>query len=208
MISNAAELNSRSVGSGEAVLLIHGIMSDQESFNGIREILGKEFHTITYDRRGYGIESDPPYEDYSFNRQAEDAAAVLQRHTDQPAYIVGDSTGGIIALQTAVLFPQLVKGIFLVETTVPCKAMDLSCLHVWEEGVREIAGTGDIYKMALLFAKVTGAKPVAQKSQLQNIKRTIYNIRNFVYGEREAVTESLDSCDAMKKLCCPVMMGN
>ena len=202
-----ADLYSSSVGTGEVILMIHGIMNDHDNFSRIQKILGNEFKTITYDRRGYGIEFDSPYRDYSFTRQAEDAVSVLKKHTCNSAYIIGDSTGGTIAVQTAALFPQLVKGIFLVETTIPCANLDLSCLHFWQNSVRQIAKSKDIYKIIPLFAKTIGAKPVFQKSKLKNIKKNIYNIRNFIYGEMNEVIDYSFSHDIIKEIRCPIIMG-
>ncbi len=201
------DLFSKSAGSGDVVLLIHGIMSDHENFNQVQAIFGKEFKTITYDRRGYGLESDSPFQDYSVDKQAEDAVSVVKQHTNGPVYIVGDSTGGNIAIQVAALYPQLVKGIFLVETTIPCDNLDLSCLHIWQDGVRRIAQTKDFYKIVPLFAKITEAKPVAQKTKLKNIKKSIFNIRNYIYGEMNAVTDTTFSYDEIKKIPCPIVMG-
>ena len=71
MNKQTANFFSKTVGSGEVVLMIHGIMNDHENFDRIQTILGKEFETIAYNRRGYGIESDSPFQDYSFKTQAE-----------------------------------------------------------------------------------------------------------------------------------------
>jgi len=207
MAQHTTDLYSKCVGSGEVILMIHGIMSDHENFNRIQEILGREFKTITYNRRGYGIEFDSPYQDYSIKTQAEDAVSVLKQYSNGPAYIIGDSTGGDIAIQMAILFPRLVKGVFLVETTVPCEGLDLSCLQPWQDGVRQIAKSGDIYKIIQLFARVTKAKPVAQKTKLKNIKKSIFNIRNYIYGEMKDVIDSSFSFEEMNTICCPVIMG-
>lgn len=207
MIQQAIGLYSKSVGSGEVVLMIHGIMSDHAIFNRVQRILGKEFKTITYDRRGYGMESDSRYRDYSIKIQAEDAIEVLRQYTNEPVYIIGDSTGGSIAIQIAILYPRLVKGIFLIETTIPCDNLNLSCLHAWQDGVHRIAKTKDIYKIVPLFAKITNAKPVAQKSKLKDIKKTIFNIRNYIYGEMNATIKTTFSYDIIKKITCPIVMG-
>ena len=206
-MQHTTDLYSEAVGSGEVILMIHGIMSDHENFSQIQAVLGKRYKTITYDRRGYGLESASPYQDYSIEKQAEDAVSVLKHYTNSPAYIIGDSTGGNIAIQVAILYPQLVKGIFLIETTIPCDNLDLSCLRVWQDGVRQIAKTEDIYKIVPLFAKITNEKPVAQKTKLKNIKKSIFNIRNYVYGEMDASIDTTFSYDKLKKIPCPIVMG-
>ena len=207
MTQDKTGLYSESTGCGETVLMIHGIMSDHESFSRIQTILGKEFKTIVYDRRGYGLEYDSPYQDYSFQTQADDAVSILKQYTNKPAYVIGDSTGGSIAVQAALSYPEVIKGIFLVETAIPCDNLDLSCLHVWQNGVRQIAKTKDIYKIIPLFAKVTNAKPVAQKAKLKSIKKTVFNIRNYVYGEMNTSIDTTFSYDKIKKIPCPIVMG-
>ncbi len=207
MMKYTKDLYSKVIGSGKAILLIHGIMNDHESLESIQEILGKEFSTITYNRRGYGVEHDSTFRDYSVEKQAEDAAAVLKRYTDRPAYIIGDSTGGEIAVRMAILFPELVLGIFLVEACIPCKEIDLSCLRGWQEEVRHIAVSGDIYKVVPLFSRITESKPVTHKSKLKNIKKTVYNIRNYIYGEMEAVLRDSFSYEEVSGIMCPIVMG-
>ena len=206
-MADIMDLYSKTSGSGKPVLLIHGIMQDHTYFSGIQDISDKEFRTISYNRRGYGTGSGLLLRDYSIKKHAEDAVSVLRRYTDGPAYIVGDSTGGAIAVQAAVSFPELVRGIFLVESVVPCEGMDLSCLAVWKDGVRQIIETGNIYKMVPLFSKITGIKPVTKNTKLKNIEKSINNIRNFIYGEADAVMHLSFSRDEIRKIRCPVIMG-
>ncbi len=204
---NTMDLYSKAAGSGKPVLLIHGIMQDHAYFSGIQSISDKEFQMISYNRRGYGLGSSFLCRDYSLKTQAEDAISVLRRYTDGPAYIVGDSTGGAIAIQAAVSFPRLVRGVFLVESVIPCEGMDLSCLAMWQDGVRQIIENGNMYRMVPLFSKITGTKPVANRTDLKNLQKTAYNIRNFIYGEADAVMHLSFSHDEIRKISCPVVMG-
>ena len=201
-------LYSKTAGSGKIVLLIHGIMQDLAYFSTFQDVSDQAFQTISYNRRGYGTSSGVPlFRDYSIQRQAEDAVSVLRRYTDGPTYIVGDSAGGAIAVQAAVSFPELVRGIFLVESVIPCEGMDLSCLDAWKDGVQHIIETGNMYRMVPLFAKLTGIKPVTKNTKLKNIEITINNIRNFIYGEADAVLQFSFPCDEIRKIRCPVVMG-
>lgn len=207
MADDGSTLFGKSAGSGDVILMIHGIMSDHEIYDRVQELLGKEFETITYDRRGYGLEYDARCLDYSVKKQAEDAVSVLRRYTDKPAFFVGDSSGGIIALQAAISFPELVRGIFLVETIVPCDGIDLSCLRVWQDGIHQIAESKEFYGLVPLFAKITGAKPPARKPKPGNIKKSVYNIRNFLFGEIDDITAPCLPSGEIKKISCPVIMG-
>lgn len=206
-MEDTMDLYSKAAGSGKTVLLIHGIMQDHAYFSRFQDISGKAFQTISYNRRGYGPDPGLPCRDYSVKKQAEDAISVLRRHTDGPAYIVGDSTGGAIAVRAAVSFPELVRGLFLVESVIPCEEMDLSCLDAWQDGVRNIIKTGNIYKTVPLFSGITGIKPVAKNTKLKIIKNTVNNIHNFIYGEADAVMHLSFSRDEIRNIRCPVVMG-
>lgn len=209
MVQNTIDLYSKSVGVGEVILMIHGAMSDHENFNRIQHILGRDYKTITYNRRGYGVNFGVSYtnQDYSIKNQAKDAISVLKQYTDCPAYIIGDSTGGNIAIQTAILFPQLVKGIFLVEAAISCDGIDLSCLYEWQNSVRQIAESKEIYRVIPLFGRMIGSKPTAQKSNLKNIKKTIYNIQNYIYGEMKDITDYSFAINEVSNIHCPIIMG-
>jgi len=97
------------------VLLIHGLQDSAESFAGMVEELTPEHTVITYDRRGWGRSRDdaPPT---SLTDHAHDAIDALG---GRRATLVGHSYGGVVALMTAVLRPDLVASLAVFEPTVP-----------------------------------------------------------------------------------------
>jgi pimeloyl-ACP methyl ester carboxylesterase len=97
------------------VLLIHGLQDSDESFAGVVAELTPDHTVITYDRRGWGRSRDdaPPT---SLADHAQDALDVL---AGRRATVVGHSYGGVVALMTAVLRPDLVASLAVFEPTVP-----------------------------------------------------------------------------------------
>ncbi len=97
------------------VLLIHGLTDSVESFAGMVAELTPDHTVITYDRRGWGRSRDdaPPT---SLADHAQDAIDAL---AGRRATIVGHSYGGVVALMTAVLRPDLVASLAIFEPTVP-----------------------------------------------------------------------------------------
>jgi pimeloyl-ACP methyl ester carboxylesterase len=97
------------------VLFVHGLTDSLESFDGMVAELTPAHTVLTYDRRGWGRSRDdaPPT---SLADHAQDAIDVLD---GRRATIVGHSYGGVVALMTAVLRPDLVASLAIFEPTVP-----------------------------------------------------------------------------------------
>lgn len=97
------------------VLLVHGLTDSLESFDGVVEALAPTHTVVTYDRRGWGrSRTDVP--PTSLADHAQDAIDVL---AGRRATVVGHSYGGVVALQAAVLRPDLVASLAVFEPTVP-----------------------------------------------------------------------------------------
>ncbi|MGD9644558.1 MAG: alpha/beta fold hydrolase [Pirellulales bacterium] len=107
-------------GAGRDVVLVHGFTSNQAMwlFSGIVTTLAKEFRVTTYDLRGHGLSSAPP-NGYTSDVVARDFRQLHERLGLGPAYIVGHSFGGVLAMQAALDEPQRVAGIILCDTYFP-----------------------------------------------------------------------------------------
>jgi pimeloyl-ACP methyl ester carboxylesterase len=96
---------------GEAVLLLHGGLSDTDSFADVMvEPLQDSFHLFAYDRAGHGRSADQPGSFY-FNFQRDEAISFITEVIKQPVHLVGYSDGANIALMVAITRPDLVKSI-------------------------------------------------------------------------------------------------
>ena len=100
--------------SGPGVVLLHDGLVHSITWDGVWAPLCAKYHVVRYDRRGYG-RSDPatapfvPEEDlYNIMRQV---------HMDR-AFIVGNSSGGGLALDFALAHPEMTEGLFLIGPVV------------------------------------------------------------------------------------------
>jgi pimeloyl-ACP methyl ester carboxylesterase len=92
------ELNVVERGSGQAVLLIHGLAADAQTLAPLAEELAADARVIVYDRRGYGSSGAPdPYQGTTVEEQAQDAAALLRALAAGPALVCGDGFGALVA---------------------------------------------------------------------------------------------------------------
>ncbi|MGB8439286.1 MAG: alpha/beta fold hydrolase [Candidatus Acidiferrales bacterium] len=107
-------------GSGPAVVLLHDGLLHSNTWDRVWPGLCQKYHMVRYDRRGYG-KSDPAKTRYS---PVEDLFALLGHLNVQRAIIVGNSSGGALAIDFALAHPQMVEGLFLVGPVV--QGMDTS----------------------------------------------------------------------------------
>lgn len=102
-------------GSGEPVVLIHGAMI-AEAFRPLlsQSALTGRYQLTHYHRRGYG-ESSPASGPMTISDSAADCRSFLDALGVERAHVVGHSLGGVIALQLALDYPDVVHSLALLE---------------------------------------------------------------------------------------------
>jgi pimeloyl-ACP methyl ester carboxylesterase len=134
---------------GQAVLLLHG-----KNFCGayweptIRALVSKGYRAIVPDQIGFGKSSKPEHFQFSFQELAADTRGLLDHlHVDKVS-VVGHSIGGMVATRFALMFPDRVERLVLVnpigledwKRLVPYKTIDelyANELKATPEGVRK-----------------------------------------------------------------------
>jgi 3-oxoadipate enol-lactonase len=102
-------------GSGEPLLLVHGLGYDRQGWGPLPDLLAKDFRVVLVDNRGVG-ESDAPEGPYTVAQLAEDAIAVLDAAGIERAHLFGVSLGGYIALELAISHPERLNKLVLAST--------------------------------------------------------------------------------------------
>jgi pimeloyl-ACP methyl ester carboxylesterase len=101
-------------GDGPSVVLLHAGVADRRAWNGVADRLAGAHDVVAYDRRGYG---ETPFVDGGFS-DVSDLGAVLRALGSEPAWLVGNSMGGAVALDAALQFPTFVAGLVLIGNAV------------------------------------------------------------------------------------------
>jgi pimeloyl-ACP methyl ester carboxylesterase len=113
---NGVDLAYEVVGSGEAVLLIHGAHIADALQPLVAEAALERFQRIRYHRRGLGGSTRPVQAGpTSVTVQAEDAAGLLDHLGVDRAHLAGHSWGGAIVLELAAMHPTRVASLVLLE---------------------------------------------------------------------------------------------
>jgi len=119
VVANNTNLYYERQGTGPAVFFIAGSTGDAGNFSRAASLLADDFTVVTYDRRG-NSRSPPPsgWTTTSVGEQSDDAAALIKLLNLAPAIVFGASVGGLIALDLAIRYPQLVRACILQEPSI------------------------------------------------------------------------------------------
>lgn len=134
---NGVNIHYQQSGVGSDVVLIHAFTSNMAIWmlTGLVQHLAHEFRVTAYDLRGHGV-SEIPQNGYT---SAEMVADLHQLHSELglgPAYLVGHSFGGVIAMHAAAEFPEIAAGVILSDTYFPgLKAIEpnIADTAIWKE---------------------------------------------------------------------------
>ena len=146
-------------GSGPPLVLLHGSgVSDHRRWEiaGVCPSLAEHFTVYAIDRRGRGMSGDN--EEYAFEREIEDVAAVVDS-IDEPATLLGHSYGALIALETALRTDDISK-LILYEPPISADGQKLTSDEVIAE-MNDLLDEGKNEQAVILFFReIGGLTPV------------------------------------------------
>ena len=101
-------------GSGQPVVLLHGLASTCHIWDFVAPILAQHFAVVALDQRGHG-ESAKPHYGYDFATVSNDLLAFIHAQGISQPVIAGHSWGGDVALEFAVANPLEARGLCFVD---------------------------------------------------------------------------------------------
>lgn len=130
-------------GDGAPVVFSHGILMDSDMFESQVRALRMEFRCISWDQRGHGqTDQEGPW---SYWDSAQDLVALLDHLEVDHAYLVGMSQGGFVSLRAALIAPERIHGLALIDSQAGAEEPHVlvgyeTLLAAWFEGPsRELA---------------------------------------------------------------------
>ncbi len=120
-------------GSGPfAVVLLHDGLLHSVTWDAVWKPLCTKYHAVRYDRRGYG-RSEAPKSQFA---PTDDLFELLSHLRIEHAVLVGNSSGGALAIDFALAHPEMVEGLFLIGPVVD--GMSVSTAFI-ERGEKNMA---------------------------------------------------------------------
>ena len=102
-------------GDGPPIILSHGFLMDQHMFAPQVAALSPEFRVITWDERGFGS-TEFDGEPFTYWDSARDCLGLLDHLGIERAVLGGMSQGGFLSLRAALLAPERVRALVLIDT--------------------------------------------------------------------------------------------
>ncbi len=102
-------------GNGPPLILSHGFLMDRTMFAPQVDALAPEFRVITWDERGFG-ETEFDGEPFTYWDSARDCLGLLDHLGIARAVLGGMSQGGFLSLRAALLAPERVRALVLIDT--------------------------------------------------------------------------------------------
>lgn len=110
------ELNK---GAKQTVVFIHGMFSNLSVYYfNIAPIIAQHYHVVMYDLKSHGM-SERVLTGYDLETMSSDLLDLLDHLQLEQVYLVGYSFGGLIALKTAILHPDRIQKLVIMEAPDP-----------------------------------------------------------------------------------------
>jgi pimeloyl-ACP methyl ester carboxylesterase len=111
-----SKISFSDTGKGSAIVLLHGFLENKTMWNSYIAGFSKRYRVITIDLLGHGETECMGYV-HSMEDNADTVHAVLSKLRIRKAILVGHSMGGYVALAFAELYPSILKGLVLLNST-------------------------------------------------------------------------------------------
>ncbi len=121
---------------GRALVFLNSLGSDLRIWDEVVPHFNGRFQTIRIDKRGHGL-SDCPPAPYKLQTLTDDVAAVLDKLGVDTAVLIGDSVGGMMALDFGIRFPERTVGLVLCDT-----AAKIGTADYWAERIANLRQGG------------------------------------------------------------------
>lgn len=207
-------------GEGLPLLLIPGGGGDGGSYSLIADILSDQFKVITYDRRANARSTMNFPQNFEISQQSRDAVAVLRAVGETSAFVFGNSSGAVIALDMAKTQPQAVRAAVAHEPPLPSVHPDAKKWQRFFEGVYHMSfrfgatlamlrfafGIGVDYSFGKAFKAAKAMRAYRAKSGDHYLNRKV-TLKYFVRQELLPVTNYQPDVEAIKKNGVKVIMA-
>ncbi len=200
----------RGTGAAPHVVFLHSGISDLRSWDGVMELLGSEMDVAAYDRRGFGTTT---YRAEAHD-QVEDLVAVVDALGLDRAVLVGNSRGGLIALDAALTHPDRVSALVLVAPAVSgAPEVDGSMIDpveaaIWDTLVAaEAAGALDALNLGEIRLWLDG--PHGPEGRVEGVLRDLALDMNRIALHADSPGHEPRTVDAWSRLAelrCPVLV--
>jgi 3-oxoadipate enol-lactonase len=202
---NGTQIHYEEKGTGDPVVLVHGLAFDGRMWEHQVETLSRSYRTINVNLRGHGGSASPDME-YDLDMMTEDVHQVMGKLGTGQAHLVGFSMGGMIVMRMALADMRAVRSLALVDTSaapeIPDRApgYEVMARTVRQEGPQNLVDP----MMSIFFSAnfLQGQPDEAKKERDRLLKLDRIGTSNATY----AVTRRKDITDRLHEIKVPTLV--
>jgi pimeloyl-ACP methyl ester carboxylesterase len=200
---DGATLHYEATGTGEPVVLLHGLGSSTRDWEAQVAALAQRHRVISMDLRGHG-RSDRGRGPYSIAGFAADVAALLTHLGIPSAHVCGISLGGMVAFQLAVDFPERVRTLAVINSgpAFPGRTLRGRLTLLFRFAVIRLKG---LPSLAPIIAGRLFPKPEQEPLRRTFIERFAGNDRASYEATLRAIG-GFDVSERVGRIRCPVLV--
>jgi 3-oxoadipate enol-lactonase len=187
-------------GEGPPVILSHGFLMDREMFAPQVEVLSGEFRVITWDERGFG-ETEFDGEPFTYWDSARDCLGLLDHLGIEQAVLGGMSQGGFLSLRAALLAPERVRALVLIDTQAGGE--DPERLPAYRQMQETWLQVGPVDDLANAIASLIIGDPVLSETWITKWKALQLD---SMRAPADCLFERDDITDRLGQISCPAIV--
>jgi Predicted hydrolases or acyltransferases (alpha/beta hydrolase superfamily) len=187
-------------GDGPPVVLAHGFLMDREMFAPQVDALAPEFRVITWDERGFG-ETEFDGEPFSYWDSARDCLGLLEHLGIERAVLGGMSQGGFLSLRAALLAPDRVRALVLIDTQAGTE--DPARLPAYRQMQQRWLEVGPVDELAQTIANLIIGDPILNERWISKWRQLP---RESMRAPGDCLFERDDISDRLAEISCPAIV--
>jgi 3-oxoadipate enol-lactonase len=193
------------IGSGPAVVLIHGYPFNRSMWTEQVAALADRYRVVTLDLRGHG-ESETSTGASTMTLMAQDVAALMDELQIERAVIGGLSMGGYVTLALYQLFPQRVEKLLLADTRAQADTEEGKATRA--EQVQQILAEGMAGIVNAMLPKLLSPETVSKRPEI--VKRVrdmmIHTSPEGAAGALRGMAEREDQMERLSQINVPTLI--
>lgn len=201
-----AEINGQLIrfedtgGDGIPVVLSHGFLMDREMFAPQVQALSPEFRVITWDERGFG-ETKFDGQPFTYWDSAQDCLGLLDHLELDQAVLGGMSQGGFLSLRAALLSPDRVRALVLIDTQSGPE--DPEMLPQYRQMAETWVTVGPVDELTAAIANLIIGDPAVNQEWIAKWRQLPRENMRFV---SDCLFEREDITDRLSEITCPAIV--
>jgi len=201
-----AELNGQRIrfddsgGDGPPVIFSHGFLMDREMFAPQVDALAPEFRVITWDERGFG-ETEFDGNPFTYWDSAGDCLGLLEHLGIERAVLAGMSQGGFLSLRAALLAPERVRALALIDTQAGVE--DPERLPAYRQMQQTWLDVGPVDELTAAIAGLIIGDPIHSAPWIEKWKGLG---RESMQAPADCLFERDDISERVAEISCPAIV--